>query len=62
MKQVTTDHIINRVSVNSSPVLTLFHTNKPYDVTLDSGGTCNVIDAVSANELGCEVRPSCQTA
>ena len=59
---IKAEHVINKVSIESSPVLTLYHSNLPVDILLDSGGTCNVIDAVSANELGCEVRPSCQTA
>ena len=60
--QIRHDHVINQVNVNSSPVLTLFRNNKAYDITLDSGGTCSVIDSDTAEELSCEVRSTLQGA
>ena len=55
-------HVINRVLTHPSPVLPLFHNNKLYQVTLDTGGTCNVLDDVTARDLRCDVRPTNQRA
>ena len=40
----------------------MFRNNKAYDITLDSGGTCSVIDSDTAEELSCEVRSTLQGA
>ena len=64
MNKMTAEHIINinRITVESSPFLTLSCGKSSYDVTLDTGGTCSAVDAVSAKEMGCSIRPTYQRA
>ena len=59
---IVTEHYINRVAIHASPVLTLYHNKKPYNLTLDTGGTCNVLDHQSASSLNCDIRPTYQRA
>jgi hypothetical protein len=60
--QIKPVHIINRVFTHPSPVLPLFHSDRSYQLTLDTGGTCNVLDSATATELRCKVRPTDQRA
>ena len=60
--RVEADHILNRVAINASPVFTVFHHNIPYELTLDTGGTCSVIPSKVAKEMQCQVRPTYQRA
>jgi hypothetical protein len=59
---IVTEHFINRIAIHPSPILRLYHNNCPYDITLDTGGTCNVISSKKASELGCTVKPTFQKA
>ena len=62
LKQVVTEHYINRVAVSASPVIVLYHNNTPYDITLDSGGTTNAMDSATAGQMNCDIRPTYQRA
>ena len=63
VKRVTEHHInLNLVTVTASPILTMYHNNQPYNITLDSGGTCNALDTVTARELNCDVRATVHRA
>ena len=62
VSQVVTDHCINKISVSSSPVISMYHHDTEYDVTLDSGGTCSAIDKNTAEEMSCIIRPTMQGA
>ena len=62
MNRVTTEHCINKISVRASPMITVYSKNKAYDVTLDCGGTCSVMDDRTADDLNCVIRPTDQTA
>ena len=57
-----TEHVINRVAVNASPVLSLMHRNNSYEVTLDSGATCNLLDKPTAEAMKCKIRSTNQKA
>ena len=57
-----TEHIINRVSVDASPVLKLQHREKSYKVVLDTGATCNLMNSEIADLMNCNIRPTDQTA
>lgn len=57
-----TDHVINRIVGESSPVLPVHHYDKSVNVTLDSGATCNVIGETEAIRRKCKVRPTNETA
>ena len=54
------EHVISRVSINASPVLTLSKDNKSYNFTLDSGATCSCIDKATAAEANAIIRPTSQ--
>ena len=56
------EHVINRLTVNASPVMTLLHHDQPYNITLDTGATCNLIRESSAKEMRCNIRPTNQRA
>ena len=55
---MVTDHTINLVTVNASPVLSVYYKNKSYPITLDSGATCNAVDHETARELRCNITPT----
>ena len=59
---VVTEHLLNRVSICASPVLTLYHHKVPYQITLDSGGTCNAVSASIVKKTNSKVRPTQQSA
>ena len=48
---LVTTHIVNRVTLSSSPVLPLSRKGKSYDMTIDTGGTCSVISDVTAEDM-----------
>ena len=54
------EHIISRVSMDASPILTLVSDNKSYHLTLDSGATCNCIRHEKALQLNAKIRPTRQ--
>ena len=56
------EHYINQVSVSASPVITMYCHNKPVSITLDSGGTCNIMDENTAQDLQCHIRATSQRA
>ena len=57
-----TTHIVNRVTLSSSPVLPLQHRGKDYNLTIDTGGTCSILDDKTADAMGCEIHPTSQRA
>lgn len=57
-----TEHYINQVSVNASPSIIMYYEGRPYNLTLDTGGTCNALDTGSADEMHCEIRATNQRA
>jgi hypothetical protein len=54
------EHIISKVSIDASPVLTLTKDNKPHNLTLDSGASCNCISEDKATEVKAVIRPTNQ--
>ena len=54
----TIEHIISRISMDASPVLTLMKNQKCYNVTLDSGATCNCLDKATAREMNAIIQPT----
>ena len=54
------EHVLNRVAVYASPILTLYHKQKAYNVTLDSGATCNLLEEADAESMDCVIKPSNQ--
>ena len=62
MNKLVSEHVIRRISVESSPFLTLSADKVPYDVTLDTGGTCSAIDAATAADLKCKIHTTYQRA
>ena len=55
------EHIINHISTDASPILSLISKdNKLHDLTLDSGAPCNLMRLDEAINLGVEIRPSNQ--
>ena len=54
------EHVLNRVAVYASPVLTLYHKQKAYKVTLDSGATCNLIEEADAESMDCVIQSESQ--
>ena len=57
-----TDHVLNKVVVDSSPILLVHHHDDEVQVTLDSGATCNVIGKAEAVKRKCKIRNTKQTA
>jgi hypothetical protein len=57
-----TDHVINKIANDVSPVLSVHHNDEEVDVTLDSGATCNVIGQKEPLKHKCKIRPTSQTA
>ena len=55
-------HVINSVSVYSSPVLPLFHQGEQVRCTLDSGATCSIINTAKAKQMNLPIRPTRQRA
>ena len=63
VKKVTAlNHIINKISVNASPSITMYLDNSPYDITIDTGGTCNAVDDQTASKMNCSIRSTHQGA
>ena len=59
--QRVVDHVVSRINVDSSPVLKLHHGDKPADITIDSGATCDVVKLAVAEKLKCKLRPTNKT-
>ena len=57
-----TDHVINKIVIDASPVLRVHHREEAVAVTLDSGATCNVIGKKEATKHQCQIRSTNQTA
>ena len=55
-------HIINAVTVYSSPVMSVYHKNAMYQVMLDTGGSCNAFDEETSRSLNCQIYPTFQRA
>lgn len=54
----TVEHVISRVSMDASPVLTLMKNQRHYNLTIDSGATCNCISKEKAKEMGAIIHPT----
>ena len=55
-------HIINAVTVYSSPVMSAYNNNNMYQIMLDTGGSCNVMDEETSQSLNCQIYPTFQRA
>lgn len=56
------EHIINTISINASPVLTLQKDKKSYPFVLDTGCTGSIVDEDTAVSLNATIKPTCQRA
>ena len=56
--QVEVEHIINRTSLDASPVLELSCNSIKCDVTLDTGAPCNLIAERKALQLNATIKPT----
>ena len=57
MNKLVSEHVIRRIS---SPFITLSADKVPYDVTLDTAGTCSAMDATTASDLKCKIHTTYQ--
>ena len=60
--QMNKIHIINRISTHPSPTLPVYYDNVLYYMTLDTGGTCSIIDKETAVICKCDIKPTDQGA
>ena len=54
------EHIINRVNIDASPVLSLEKDHETFNATQDTGATCNVINEKTAKRMNAVIRPTTQ--
>ena len=54
------EHVLNMVNVDASPVLELERDNDVYNLTLDSGATCNLVKEDVARKLKATIKPTSQ--
>ena len=54
------EHIISKISMEASPVLTLSKDNEPHDLTLDSGASCSCMSKRKAKQLKAKIHPTNQ--
>lgn len=54
------EHVLNLVNIDASPILELQANNNTYNLTLDTGATCNLIKESVAKSLKAVIKPTSQ--
>ena len=54
------EHILNRVNIDASPILTLNVNDEECEATLDTGATCNILSESKAKKIHAKIRHTTQ--